>query len=86
VDHRPAGALHGTESKVYAAQIAELYPDGATVALFYVNSEFGQVYADAFKELADEYGIRSSTSRPSRPPTPRRPPRRSPASPTRRPT
>ena len=45
---------YGTESKVYAKQIAELYPDGATVALFYVNSEFGQVYADAFKELAGE--------------------------------
>jgi len=48
---------YGTESKVYAKQIAELYPDGATVALFYVNSEFGQVYADAFKELAAEYGL-----------------------------
>lgn len=48
---------YGTESKVYAKQISELYPDGATVALFYVNSEFGQVYADAFKELADEYGL-----------------------------
>ncbi len=40
------------ESKVYAKQLAELYPQGATVALFYVNNEFGQVYADAFKELA----------------------------------
>ena len=50
-------APYGTESKVYAKQIAELYPEGATVALFYVNSEFGQVYADAFKELADEYGL-----------------------------
>ncbi len=48
---------YGTESKVYAKQIAELYPEGATVALFYVNSEFGQVYADAFKELAGDYGL-----------------------------
>lgn len=48
---------YGSESKVYAKQIAELYPDGATVALFYVNSEFGQIYADAFKELAGEYGL-----------------------------
>ena len=48
---------YGTESKVYAKQIAELYPDGAKVALFYVNSEFGQVYADAFKEMAAEYGL-----------------------------
>ncbi|MGB8858595.1 MAG: ABC transporter substrate-binding protein [Ilumatobacteraceae bacterium] len=48
---------YGTESKIYAKQIAEQYPEGAKVALFYVNSEFGQVYADAFKELADEYGL-----------------------------
>jgi branched-chain amino acid transport system substrate-binding protein len=45
------------ESKVYAAQIAEMYPDGATVSLFYVNNEFGQIYADAFKEIAGEYGL-----------------------------
>jgi branched-chain amino acid transport system substrate-binding protein len=45
------------ESKVYAKQLAELYPDGATVALFYVNNEFGQVYADAFKELAPDYNL-----------------------------
>ena len=48
---------YGTESKIYAKQIAEQYPQGATVALFYVDSEFGQVYADAFKELAAEYGL-----------------------------
>lgn len=45
------------ESKVYAKQIAELFPDGATVSLFYVNSEFGQAYADAFEEIAGEYGL-----------------------------
>ena len=45
------------ESKVYAAQIAELFPDGATVSLFYVNNEFGQVYADAFKEIAADYNL-----------------------------
>jgi ABC-type branched-subunit amino acid transport system substrate-binding protein len=45
------------ESKVYAKQIAEQYPNGAKVALFYVNSEFGQVYADAFKELAPQYNL-----------------------------
>jgi ABC-type branched-subunit amino acid transport system substrate-binding protein len=48
---------YGTESKIYAAQIAQQYPEGAKVALFYVNSEFGQVYADAFKELAPDYGL-----------------------------
>ena len=45
------------EAKVYAAQIAEQFPDGATVALFSVNSDFGQIYVDAFKELADEFGL-----------------------------
>ena len=45
------------ESKVYAKQLAELYPDSAKVALFYVNNEFGQVYADAFKELAPDFNL-----------------------------
>ena len=48
---------YDTESKVYVKQIAELYPEGATVGLFYINTEFGQFYADAFKELAAEYGL-----------------------------
>lgn len=45
------------ESKVYATQIAEQFPAGATVALFSLNSDFGQVYVDAFKELATEFGF-----------------------------
>lgn len=45
------------ESKVYAAHIAEQFPDGATVGLFFTNNEFGQIYADAFKEMASEYGL-----------------------------
>jgi ABC-type branched-subunit amino acid transport system substrate-binding protein len=45
------------EAKVYAAQIAELVGEGATVALFTVNNEFGQVYLEAFKEAAPEFGI-----------------------------
>jgi ABC-type branched-subunit amino acid transport system substrate-binding protein len=48
---------YNVESKVYAKQIAEQYPNGAKVALFYVNSEFGQAYADAFKELAPKYNL-----------------------------
>jgi len=48
---------YDVESKVYAAQLKELYPNGAKVAMFYVNSEFGTAYADAFKELASEYGL-----------------------------
>ncbi|MDO9174188.1 MAG: ABC transporter substrate-binding protein [Actinomycetota bacterium] len=50
-------APYTVESYIYAAQIAELYPDGANVSLFHVNTEFGQVYVDAFTEIADEYGI-----------------------------
>jgi ABC-type branched-subunit amino acid transport system substrate-binding protein len=45
------------ESRVYAAQIAKDFPDGATVSLFYVNNEFGQIYAEAFKDVADEFGL-----------------------------
>jgi branched-chain amino acid transport system substrate-binding protein len=48
---------YDVEAKVYAKQIAELHPEGATVALFYVNSELGTIYADAFKEVADGYGL-----------------------------
>ena len=48
------GALvpYGVESKAYARAIHELFPDGAKVALFTVNSDFGAAYVDAFKELA----------------------------------
>ena len=42
------------ETKTYIKTIRELMPDGATVGLFYVNNEFGQVYADAFKESATD--------------------------------
>ena len=45
------------EAKAYAALIADQFPAGAKVALFYVNNEFGQVYAEAFKEIAPEFNI-----------------------------
>ena len=45
------------EAKAYAALIAERFPDGAKVAVFTVNNEFGQVYADAFKEVAPDFNI-----------------------------
>ena len=45
------------EAKAYAALIANQFPAGAKVALFYVNNEFGQVYAEAFKEIAPEFNI-----------------------------
>ena len=48
---------YDVEAKVYAGNIAEQFPDGATVALYYVNSEFGQIYVDAFNEIAADYGI-----------------------------
>ena len=44
------------ESRGYAESIAENFPD-ASVALFYVNNEFGNVYMDAFREAADEAGL-----------------------------
>ncbi len=50
-------ASYTVESKIYAGNIAEQFPDGATVALFHVNNEFGQVYVDAFEDMADDYGI-----------------------------
>ncbi len=45
------------ESKAYARNMGEEFPDASTVGLFYVNSEFGQIYAEAFKELSDELGF-----------------------------
>jgi len=45
------------EARAYAALIAERFPDGANVAVFVVNNEFGQVYAEAFKEIAPEFNI-----------------------------
>jgi ABC-type branched-subunit amino acid transport system substrate-binding protein len=34
-----------------------MYPNGAKVGLFYVDSEFGTAYADAFKALAKDYKL-----------------------------
>jgi len=46
-----------TESRVYMQAIQEEFPDGANVALFYVNSDFGQSFADTVKEEGAEFGI-----------------------------
>ena len=58
VDEYPwtTGALvpYDVESKAYAKAIHELFPDGAKVALFTVNSDFGAAYVDAFKEIASD--------------------------------
>ncbi|MDQ3543191.1 MAG: ABC transporter substrate-binding protein [Actinomycetota bacterium] len=47
---------YNLESRGYAESIAEQFPD-ASVALYYVNNEFGNVYMDAFREAADEAGL-----------------------------
>ncbi len=60
------------ETKAYVADIAKSFPDGAKVGLFYVNSDFGKVYADTLKELAaenkleivDEQTVEASDSNP----------------------
>ena len=53
------GALipYTIESKAFAADIKSAFPAGANVAVFNVNNEFGQVYADAFNEIAKSGGI-----------------------------
>jgi branched-chain amino acid transport system substrate-binding protein len=50
------GALvpYNTETAVYVDDIKTEFPDGATAAVFYANSEFGQSYFDAFSALADD--------------------------------
>ena len=50
-------APYDVETKVYAKQIQELYPEGAKVGLFYVNTEFGLAYKDTLEEIAADYGI-----------------------------
>lgn len=61
---------YNLEGAVYAAKIQEDFPDGAQVALFYVNNEFGQANAEGFKkaiegtniEIVDEQTIEASES------------------------
>ena len=50
------GALlpYNVETQMYVEDIVKEFPDGATAALFYTNNDFGQVYSDAFEELAGE--------------------------------
>ena len=45
------------ESNVWLEYAAQQFPDGGTAALYYVNNEFGQAYAEAFKEQAGDYGF-----------------------------
>jgi branched-chain amino acid transport system substrate-binding protein len=46
---------YAIESRVWAEDAAA--QGGTTTALFYVNNEFGQSYADAYEELAAENGL-----------------------------
>jgi branched-chain amino acid transport system substrate-binding protein len=61
VDNNPwtTGLLvpYPIESNVWLEYAASQFPDGGTAALFYVNNEFGQAYAEAFKEQAPDYGF-----------------------------
>jgi branched-chain amino acid transport system substrate-binding protein len=48
---------YAVETRVFLEYATANLPEVATAALFFVNNEFGQAYADAFKEQAAEYGI-----------------------------
>ncbi|MET0146052.1 MAG: ABC transporter substrate-binding protein [Ilumatobacteraceae bacterium] len=54
-----SGALipYDKEGAAYAQNMAAEFPGGGTIGLFYVNSEFGQVYMDGFEPLATESGF-----------------------------
>jgi branched-chain amino acid transport system substrate-binding protein len=53
------GALvpYDIEASIYATKLNELKP-GATVALYYINNEFGKAYIDEFKKKATELGFK----------------------------
>ena len=48
---------YNTETAIYVEDIQREFPDGATAAVFHVNSEFGDAYQAAFEELAPDAGI-----------------------------
>jgi branched-chain amino acid transport system substrate-binding protein len=48
---------YAIESRLWGDYVVSELGEGSTVALFYVNNEFGQAYAEAFSEIADENGI-----------------------------
>jgi ABC-type branched-subunit amino acid transport system substrate-binding protein len=54
------GALvpYNIEAQMYATKLKELIGDGGTVGLFYINTEFGKIYADAFKPAAAKLGLK----------------------------
>ena len=48
---------YDTEWEIYAADVAKEFPDGATVALYYVNNDAGVVSKEGFETAAEELGI-----------------------------
>ena len=54
------GALvpYDIEVQIYAEKLKELIGEGGTVGLFYINTEFGKIYADAFKPAAEKLGLK----------------------------
>ncbi len=48
---------YAIESEVWAQYVADTYGDGAKVALFTVNNEFGSAYLDAFTKSAADHGL-----------------------------
>ena len=48
---------YNNETSIYVENIATEFPDGATAAVFHVNSEFGDAYQQAFAELGPDAGI-----------------------------
>lgn len=48
---------YNTETAIYVADMQAQFPDGASAAVFHVNSEFGDSYQEAFARLAPEAGI-----------------------------
>ncbi len=48
---------YAIEAEVWAQYVAETYGEGATVAMFTVNNEFGAAYVDAFTEAAEANGL-----------------------------
>ncbi|MEQ1786203.1 MAG: ABC transporter substrate-binding protein [Acidimicrobiales bacterium] len=48
---------YNTETAIYVQDITTEFPDGATAAVFHVNSEFGDAYQEAFTSLAGDAGI-----------------------------
>ncbi len=48
---------YNTETAVYVEDMTAKFPDGATAAVFHINSEFGDAYFEAFDGLAGDAGI-----------------------------